>query len=72
VCVFGYGLILVGRLSSYREKAREARDFIPWTMKTVDCRGLCRLVMDYTLRCLVCKWTDSPMMDCPDMCLEAL
>jgi hypothetical protein len=39
VCVFGYGLLLVGRLSSYWEKAREACDFIPWTMKTVDRRG---------------------------------
>jgi hypothetical protein len=39
VCVFGYGLLLVGRLSSYREIARGAREFIPWTMKTVDRRG---------------------------------
>jgi hypothetical protein len=50
-CVFGYGLLLVGRLSSYREIAREAREFIPWTVKTVDRRGKCRLVMDYTPRC---------------------
>jgi hypothetical protein len=21
---------------------------------------------------VVCKWTDSPTMDCPDVCLEAL
>jgi hypothetical protein len=39
VCVFGYRLLLVGRLSSYREKEREASDFIPWMMKTVDRRG---------------------------------
>jgi hypothetical protein len=38
-CVFGYRLRLVGRLSSYREIAREAREFIPWTVKTVDRRG---------------------------------
>jgi hypothetical protein len=29
-------------------------------------------MMDYTPRCVVvCKWTDSPTMDCPDVCLEA-
>jgi hypothetical protein len=39
VHVFGYGLLLVGRLSSYREIAREAREFIPWTVKTVDHQG---------------------------------
>jgi hypothetical protein len=39
VCVFGYGLRLVGRLSSYREIARETREFIPWTVKTVYRRG---------------------------------
>jgi hypothetical protein len=39
VCVFGYGLLLVGRLSSYREIAREARQFIPYTVKTFDRRG---------------------------------
>jgi hypothetical protein len=39
VCVFGYGLLLVGRLSSYREIVREAREFIPWTVKTFDRRG---------------------------------
>jgi hypothetical protein len=38
-CVFGYGVLLVGRLSSYREKAREASEFIPWTVKTFDRRG---------------------------------
>jgi hypothetical protein len=37
--VSGYGLLLVGRLSSYRETAREAREFIPWMVKTVDRRG---------------------------------
>jgi hypothetical protein len=37
--VFGYGLLLVGRLSSYREIARGAREFIPWTVKTFDHRG---------------------------------
>jgi hypothetical protein len=37
--VFGYGLLLDGRLSSYREIAREAREFIPWTVKTVDRQG---------------------------------
>jgi hypothetical protein len=26
-CVFGYGLLLVGRLSSYREIVRGAREF---------------------------------------------
>jgi hypothetical protein len=30
---------LVGRLSSYREIARGAREFIPWTVKTFDRRG---------------------------------
>jgi hypothetical protein len=39
VCVFGYGLFLVGRLSSYREIVREAREFIRWTVKTFDRRG---------------------------------
>jgi hypothetical protein len=39
VCVFGYGLLLAGRLSSYREIARGAREFIPWTVKTFDRRG---------------------------------
>jgi uncharacterized membrane protein len=39
VCVFGYGLLLVGRLSSYREIARETLEFIPWTVKTFDRRG---------------------------------
>jgi hypothetical protein len=29
----------VGRLSSYREIARGAREFIPWTVKTFDRRG---------------------------------
>jgi hypothetical protein len=38
-CVSGYGLLLVGRLSSYREIVREAREFIPWMVKTVDRRG---------------------------------
>jgi hypothetical protein len=38
-CVFGYGLVLVGRLSSYQEIAREAREFVPWTVKTFDHRG---------------------------------
>jgi hypothetical protein len=29
-------------------------------------------MMDYTPRCLVvCKWTDSPTMDSPDVCLKA-
>jgi hypothetical protein len=37
--VFGHGLRLVGRLSSYREIAREAREFIRWTVKTFDRRG---------------------------------
>jgi hypothetical protein len=37
--VFGYGLLLVGRLSSYREIVRGAREFIPWTVKTFDRRG---------------------------------
>jgi hypothetical protein len=37
--VFGYGLLLVGRLSSYLEIVRGAREFIPWTMKTFDHRG---------------------------------
>jgi hypothetical protein len=31
-CVSGYGLLLDGRLSSYREIVRRAREFIPWTM----------------------------------------
>jgi hypothetical protein len=35
-CVFGYGLLLVGRLSSYREIARGAHESIPWTVKTFD------------------------------------
>jgi hypothetical protein len=39
VYVFGYGLLLVRRLSSYREIAREVREFIPWTVKTFDRRG---------------------------------
>jgi hypothetical protein len=39
VCVFGYGLLLVGRLSSYREIARKVREFIPWTVNTVDHQG---------------------------------
>jgi hypothetical protein len=39
VYVFGCGLLLVGRLSSYREIVREARELIPWTMKTFDHRG---------------------------------
>jgi hypothetical protein len=38
-CVFGYGLLLVGRLNLYREIVREAHDFILWTVKTVDRRG---------------------------------
>jgi hypothetical protein len=38
-CVFGYGLLLLGRLSSYREIVREAREFIPWTVNTVVRRG---------------------------------
>jgi hypothetical protein len=38
-CVFGYGLLLVGRLSSYREIVRGAREFIPWMVKTFDRRG---------------------------------
>jgi hypothetical protein len=38
-CVSGYGLRLVGRLSSYREIVREAREFIPWTVKILDRRG---------------------------------
>jgi hypothetical protein len=29
----------VGRLSSYWETARGAREFIPWTVKTFDRRG---------------------------------
>jgi hypothetical protein len=32
-------------------------------------------VNDGTIRrdaVVVCKWTDSPMMDCPAVCLEAL
>jgi hypothetical protein len=37
--VFGYGLLLVGRLSLYQEIVREAREFISWTVKTVDRRG---------------------------------
>jgi hypothetical protein len=37
--VFGYGLLLVGRLSSYREIVRGAREFIRWTVKTFDRRG---------------------------------
>jgi hypothetical protein len=37
--VFGYGLLLVARLSSYREIARGAREFIRWTVKTFDRRG---------------------------------
>jgi hypothetical protein len=37
--VFGYGLLLVRRLSSYREIVRGAREFIRWTMKTFDRRG---------------------------------
>jgi hypothetical protein len=39
VRVFGYGVFLVGRLSSYRETVRGAREFIPWTVKTFDRRG---------------------------------
>jgi hypothetical protein len=38
-CVSGYGLPLVGRLSSYWEIARGARELIPWTVKTFDRRG---------------------------------
>jgi hypothetical protein len=38
-CVFGCGLLLVGRLSPYREIVRGAREFIPWTVKTFDHRG---------------------------------
>jgi hypothetical protein len=38
-CVSDYGLLLVGRLSSYKENAREAREFIRWTVKTFDRRG---------------------------------
>jgi hypothetical protein len=38
-CVFGYGLLLVGRLNLYREIEREASEFIPWTVKTADRRG---------------------------------
>jgi hypothetical protein len=37
--VFGCGLLLVGRLSSYRELVRGARELIPWTVKTFDRRG---------------------------------
>jgi hypothetical protein len=37
------------------EIVRGAREFIWWTVKTVEC-----------------KWTDSPTMDCPDVCLEVL
>jgi hypothetical protein len=37
--IFGYGLLLVGRLSSYREIVRGAREFILWTVKTFDRRG---------------------------------
>jgi hypothetical protein len=37
--VFGYGLLLVGKLSLYREIVREAREFIPWTVNTFDRRG---------------------------------
>jgi hypothetical protein len=37
--VFGYGLLLVGRLSSYREIVRGAREFIWWTVKTFGHRG---------------------------------
>jgi hypothetical protein len=39
MCVFGYALLLVGRLSLYREIAREAREFIPWMVNTFDLRG---------------------------------
>jgi hypothetical protein len=39
VCVFGCGLLLVGRLSSYQEIARGASEFIRWTVKTFDRRG---------------------------------
>jgi hypothetical protein len=39
VRVFGYGLLLVGRPSLYREIAREACEFIPWTEKTFYRRG---------------------------------
>jgi hypothetical protein len=39
LCVGLYGLLLVGRLSSYREIARGAHEFIPWTVKTFDRRG---------------------------------
>jgi hypothetical protein len=38
-CVSGYGLLLVGRRSSYREIVREARGFIPWTVKIFYRRG---------------------------------
>jgi hypothetical protein len=38
-CVFGYELLLVGRLSSYREIVRGASEFVPWTVKSVDRRG---------------------------------
>jgi hypothetical protein len=38
-CVLGYGLLLVGRLSSHREIVRGAREFIPWAVKTFDRRG---------------------------------
>jgi hypothetical protein len=50
-CVFGYGLLLVGRPSSYREIARGAREFIPWRGRhsIVGVNG--RLMMDYTPRC---------------------
>jgi hypothetical protein len=39
MCMFGYGLLLVGRPSSYREIARGAHEFIPWTVKTFNRRG---------------------------------
>jgi hypothetical protein len=38
VCIW-LGLLLVGGLSSYQKIAREAREFIPWTVKTFDRRG---------------------------------
>jgi hypothetical protein len=38
-CVSGYGLLLVGRGSSYRETVRGARELIRWTVKAFDPRG---------------------------------
>jgi hypothetical protein len=38
-CVFGCGLLLVGRQFVSGNCVREARELIPWTMKTFDHRG---------------------------------